>query len=37
MKLLSDFDGVWTYPEAEGVAHGAELEAALMAGVGEGD
>jgi len=37
MKLLSDFDGVWTYPEAEGVAHGAELEAALMAGVGEGE
>jgi hypothetical protein len=37
MKLLSDFDGVWTYPEAEGVAHGAELEAALLAGVGEGE
>jgi len=29
MKLLSDFDGVWTYPDAEGAAHGAELDAAL--------
>ena len=31
MKLLSDFDGVWTYPEAEGAAHGAALDAALVA------
>ena len=29
MKLLSDFDGVWTYPDAEGAAHGAELDLAL--------
>jgi len=37
MKLVSDFDGVWTNPEAEGAAHGAELEAAFEAAVGEGD
>jgi hypothetical protein len=37
MKLLSDFDGVWTYPEAEGVAHGAALDAALEAVLGEGE
>lgn len=37
MKLLSDFDGVWTYPEEEGVAHGAELDAALEGLVGELD
>ena len=37
MKLLSDFDGVWTYPEAEGVAHGAALDAALEGALGEGD
>src|SRR5258705_12832135 len=37
MKLLSDFDGVWTYPEAEGAAHGAELDAALLAAAGERD
>lgn len=30
MRLLSDFDGVWTYPDAEGVAHGHELDAALL-------
>lgn len=35
MKLLSDFDGVWTYPDAEGAAHGAELDAALLAAAGE--
>lgn len=37
MKLLSDFDGVWTYPDEEGAAHGAELDAALEALVPEGD
>ena len=31
MKLLTDFDGVWTYPDAEGAAHGAALDAALVA------
>ena len=37
MKLLSDFDGVWTYPEEEGVANGAALDAALESVVGEED
>jgi len=37
MKLLSDFDGVWTYPDAEGAAHGAALDAALLAIASEGD
>jgi hypothetical protein len=37
MKLLSDFDGVWTLPEEEGVANGAALDAALEAMLGEGD
>jgi hypothetical protein len=37
MKLLSDFDGVWTYPDEEGAAHGAALDAALLALAGEGD
>jgi hypothetical protein len=37
MKLLSDFDGVWTYPDEEGAAHGAELDAALAALVAEDD
>ncbi len=37
MKLLSDFDGVWTYPDEEGAAHGAALDAALEDLVGEGD
>ncbi len=37
MKLLSDFDGVWTYPDEEGVAHGAELDTALAGLVGEGE
>ena len=36
MKLLSDFDGVWTYPDEEGAAHGAALDAALEAALGEG-
>jgi hypothetical protein len=36
MKLLSDFDGVWTYPDAEGAAHGAALDAALLALAAEG-
>lgn len=31
MRLLSDFDGVWTFPAAEGTAHGAALDAALLA------
>src|SRR5260221_530440 len=31
MKLLSDFDGVWTSPGAEGLAHGVELDEALLA------
>ena len=35
MKLLTDFDGVWTYPDAEGAAHGAALDAALLAAAGE--
>src|SRR5438552_6085289 len=33
MKRRTDFDGVWTYPEAEGLAHGKALDAALMARV----
>lgn len=37
MKLLSDFDGVWTYPDAEGASHGAALDAALLAVAGEAD
>jgi len=37
VKLLSDFDGVWTYPDAEGAAHGAALDAALLALAAEGD
>ena len=37
MKLLSDFDGVWTFPREEGLAHGEELDAALEALVGEGE
>jgi len=37
MKLLSDFDGVWTYPVEEGAAHGAALDAALEAALGEGE
>ncbi len=35
MKLLSDFDGVWTLPQEEGAAHGAALDAALLAAAGE--
>ena len=31
MKLLSDFDGVWTMPIEEGAAHGEELDRALEA------
>ena len=37
MKLLSDFDGVWTYPDEEGVANGAALDAALEGMLGEVD
>jgi len=37
MKLLSDFDGVWTFPREEGVAHGEALDSALEALVGEGE
>jgi hypothetical protein len=37
MKLLSDFDGVWTFPVEEGVAHGAALDAALETALGEGE
>ncbi len=37
MKLLSDFDGVWTYPDEEGAAHGAELDEALLKRAGESD
>jgi hypothetical protein len=37
MKLLSDFDGVWTYPDEEGAAHGAELDAALEGLVSDGE
>jgi hypothetical protein len=33
MKLLSDFDGVWTHPFAEGRAQGEALERRLLAGV----
>jgi hypothetical protein len=35
MKLLSDFDGVWTLPSEEGRAHGEALDAAIDALVGE--
>ena len=37
MKLLSDFDGVWTFPVEEGAAHGAALDAALESSLGEGE
>jgi len=37
MKLLSDFDGVWTYPDEEGEAHGAALDEALESALGEGE
>ena len=37
MKLLTDFDGVWTYPDEEGVANGAALDAALEGMMGEED
>jgi len=37
MRLLSDFDGVWTLPVEEGVAHGEELDRALEGLVGEAD
>jgi len=37
MKLLSDFDGVWTYPDEEGIANGAALDAALEGLLGEPD
>lgn len=37
MKLLSDFDGVWTLPEEEGIANGAALDAALEGMLGEAD
>jgi len=30
MKLLTDFDGVWTYPEVEGLAQGEVLEGRLL-------
>ncbi len=30
MKLLSDFDGVWTLPFAEGAAQGEELDRAIL-------
>jgi len=35
MKLLSDFDGVWTLPFAEGVAQGEILDRALVAALPE--
>src|SRR2546425_3815475 len=37
MQLLSDFDGVWTYPDQEGAAHGAALDASLLAAAGDAD
>ncbi len=37
MKLLSDFDGVWTYPSEEGLAHGTALDAALEGLVADGE
>src|SRR5580765_6473317 len=37
MKLLSDFDGVWTSPDQEGIANGAALDAALEDMLGEED
>jgi hypothetical protein len=37
MKLLSDFDGVWTLPDEEGVANGAALDGALEDVLGEGE
>jgi hypothetical protein len=33
MRLVSDFDGVWTRPEAEGASQGEVLDAALLGGV----
>jgi len=36
MKLLSDFDGVWTLPFAEGVAQGEILDGAIVAALPEG-
>lgn len=35
MRLLSDFDGVWTHPRAEGESQGEVLDAALANLVGE--
>ena len=37
MKLVSDFDGVWTDPAAEATAQGEELEQALLAWTAEPD
>jgi len=37
MKLLSDFDGVWTSSDQEGIANGAALDAALEDMLGEED
>ena len=37
MRLLSDFDGVWTFPREEGLAHGLALDAALEGLLGEAD
>lgn len=33
MRLLSDFDGVWTHPREEGLAQGVLLDELLLAGV----
>ena len=30
MRLLSDFDGVWTYPDLEGEAQRVALEQAFL-------
>ncbi|HET7226664.1 MAG TPA: hypothetical protein VFK69_13230 [Candidatus Eisenbacteria bacterium] len=37
MKLVSDFDGVWTDPSAEASAQGEELEQALLGWTDEAD
>ena len=37
MKLLTDFDGVWTYPLAEGAAQGEALDTAFEAVAGDGE
>uniref|UniRef100_A0A832MMB8 HAD family hydrolase n=1 Tax=Eiseniibacteriota bacterium TaxID=2212470 RepID=A0A832MMB8_UNCEI len=36
MRLVSDFDGVWTFPEAEAASQGEVLETGLLSAVPDG-